>query len=68
MENKQVKAHFESMKELNSELMDLENLNELEIRYQAVMTMVQTLILDNKLIPLSNMIQQSFPEYGKHFE
>lgn len=68
MENQKVKTHFQEMSKLNSELVNLENLNELEIRYQAVMTMVQTLILDNRLIPLSNLIQQSFPEYGKHFE
>lgn len=67
-QNKKIKAHFKKMMQLNSKLMELEDLNEIEIRYKHVIGMVQTLILDNRLISLSDLIQNSYPEYGKHLE
>ena len=42
-----------------------ESLNNL---YQSVMGMVQTLIMDKRLISLSNLITTANPEYGKQFE
>jgi hypothetical protein len=68
MTNQKVKNHFNKMMKLNSELMELQDLNEIEVRYQSVMGMVQTLIMDKRLISLSNLITTANPEYGKQFE